>query len=148
MKRLRTWLLRLAGVMPNAKRESDFVAELDAHLQLHIDDNLRAGMNPEQARREALLKLGGVESTNRLTATGTPYRFSKIYRRTFVLPSGNCEKIWGSLVPPSLCWLWAFAPTWPSLLLWMPRSLSHCRTKIRSGWWPCLNFCTIDGSRR
>jgi len=63
MKRLRTWLLRLAGVMPNAKRESDFVAELDAHLQLHIDDNLRAGMNPERARREALLKLGGVEST-------------------------------------------------------------------------------------
>ncbi len=31
------------------------------HLQLHIDDNLRAGMTPDAARRQAMLKLGGVE---------------------------------------------------------------------------------------
>jgi hypothetical protein len=30
---------------------------------MHIDDNLRAGMSAEDARRRALLKLGGVEST-------------------------------------------------------------------------------------
>ena len=30
---------------------------------MHIDDNLRAGMTPEQARRNAILKLGGVEAT-------------------------------------------------------------------------------------
>jgi len=36
---------------------------LESHLQLHIEDNLRAGMTPEAARRDALLKLGGVEQT-------------------------------------------------------------------------------------
>ena len=38
-------------------------AELESHLQLHIDDNLRAGMTPEEARRQALIALGGVEAT-------------------------------------------------------------------------------------
>jgi len=63
MNRLRAWLLRLAGTLPNERREHELAAEIEAHLQLHIDDNLRAGMAPEQARREAILKLGGVEST-------------------------------------------------------------------------------------
>ncbi len=43
--------------------ESEFADELDSHLQMHIDDNLRAGMTAKQARRDAILKLGGVEST-------------------------------------------------------------------------------------
>src|SRR5258707_15556310 len=30
---------------------------------MHIDDNLRRGMTPQQARREALMKLGGVAQT-------------------------------------------------------------------------------------
>jgi predicted permease len=30
-------------------------------LQLHIDDNLKAGMSPEEARRRALLALGGID---------------------------------------------------------------------------------------
>ena len=30
---------------------------------MHIDDNVQAGMSPEEARRAALLKLGGVEQT-------------------------------------------------------------------------------------
>jgi predicted permease len=38
-------------------------AELESHLQLHIDDNVRAGMSPKAARRDALKKLGGVEQT-------------------------------------------------------------------------------------
>jgi putative ABC transport system permease protein len=30
---------------------------------MHIDDNVRAGMTAEQARRDAMLRLGGVETT-------------------------------------------------------------------------------------
>ena len=30
---------------------------------MHIDDNLRLGMTPAQARREAILKLSGIELT-------------------------------------------------------------------------------------
>jgi putative ABC transport system permease protein len=43
--------------------ERDFAEELESHLQLHIEDNLSAGMSPGQARRAALLKLGGVART-------------------------------------------------------------------------------------
>ena len=63
MKRLRAWLVRLAGLWPAARRERELSDEIEAHLQLHIADNLRSGMRPEQARRDAILKLGGVEPT-------------------------------------------------------------------------------------
>jgi macrolide transport system ATP-binding/permease protein len=61
MKQLRAWMLRLAGVFAKTRREGDFADEIESHLQMHMDDNLRAGMTPEQARREAVLQLGGVE---------------------------------------------------------------------------------------
>ena len=36
--------------------------EFESHVQMHIDDNVRAGMSPEQARREVLVKFGGMEA--------------------------------------------------------------------------------------
>jgi putative ABC transport system permease protein len=44
-------------------RDDDLAAELNAHLAAHIDDNIRAGMAPAEARRSALLKLGGTMQT-------------------------------------------------------------------------------------
>lgn len=41
----------------------DLNAELHSHLQRHIDDNLARGMTPEAARRNALLRLGGLDQT-------------------------------------------------------------------------------------
>ncbi len=43
------------------KREREFSAELESHLDMHIADNVRAGMTPDEARRQALVALGGVE---------------------------------------------------------------------------------------
>jgi putative ABC transport system permease protein len=42
-------------------RDGAFSAELDSHLEMHIADNIRAGMTPKEARRQALVALGGVE---------------------------------------------------------------------------------------
>src|SRR5580693_4995018 len=61
MKRLRAWLNRLGGLWPGHRRDRELSDELASHVQMHIDDNLRAGMPAEQARRDALLKLGGME---------------------------------------------------------------------------------------
>jgi putative ABC transport system permease protein len=44
-------------------RERELSAEMESHLRLHVEDNLRAGMSPAQARREATMKLGGIEQT-------------------------------------------------------------------------------------
>jgi putative ABC transport system permease protein len=38
-------------------------AELEANLQLDIDDGIRRGLAPPEARREALLRMGGLEAT-------------------------------------------------------------------------------------
>jgi predicted permease len=63
MRTLRAWLLRLSGVFRKDRREHELAAEMESHLQLHIEDNLRAAMNSEEARRRALIKLGGLEQT-------------------------------------------------------------------------------------
>src|SRR5713226_7064181 len=63
MKALRGFLLRLAAMFGKERRECELAAEMESHLQMHIEDNLRAGMNAEEARREALMKLGGMEQT-------------------------------------------------------------------------------------
>jgi predicted permease len=65
MRALRTWLIRLANVFVfrQTKSEREFSAELQSHLDLHIADNLRAGMDRSEARRRAVLALGGVEQT-------------------------------------------------------------------------------------
>jgi macrolide transport system ATP-binding/permease protein len=61
--KLRAWLLRCKGLVVKDAREQDFADELESHLQLHIDDNIRAGMSPDEARRVAVMKLGGVDQT-------------------------------------------------------------------------------------
>src|SRR2546427_5828299 len=63
MRRLRALLFRLGGLFRKDRRERELSAEMESHLQMHIEDNLRAGMSAAEARRQALMKLGGVEQT-------------------------------------------------------------------------------------
>jgi putative ABC transport system permease protein len=62
MRRARAWLFRVAGLFRRDGRDQELAEELQAHLAMHIDDNVRAGMTPDAARRAALLRLGSVES--------------------------------------------------------------------------------------
>jgi len=67
VRTFRAWLSRLAGIFFDKKgRDRELADELDSHLQFHTDDNLRRGMRPEEARREALIRLGGVEQTKEI----------------------------------------------------------------------------------
>jgi ABC-type antimicrobial peptide transport system permease subunit len=61
---LRTAFSRLINNFHKNHRDLD--AELSTHLQLHIDDHCRQGLSPQEARRLALLKLGGLEQTKQL----------------------------------------------------------------------------------
>ena len=56
------WFSRLAGVFNKIANDRDLADEIESHLQLHIDDNLRAGLSPAEARRQAILKFASVES--------------------------------------------------------------------------------------
>jgi putative ABC transport system permease protein len=61
--KLRSTLQRLLN---SFRKNRDIHAELQSHLQLQINDNLRAGHTPQEARRQALLKLGGLAQTKQL----------------------------------------------------------------------------------
>jgi putative ABC transport system permease protein len=63
MRSLRAFFVRALGLFHRGRSERDFATELEGHLQLHIEDNLRTGMSPYEARRDALLKLGGIQRT-------------------------------------------------------------------------------------
>src|SRR6266567_5520541 len=66
MRQLRAWFVRLGGFFRRKHGDRELAAEMESHLQMHIEDNLRAGMNAPEARREALMKLGGVEQTKEI----------------------------------------------------------------------------------
>ena len=63
MRRLRALFLRLAGLFNKRGHDRDLANELESHVRFHTEEKLRAGMSAAQARREALMKLGGVEQT-------------------------------------------------------------------------------------
>ena len=66
MKWMRSFFKRLTDFLGKRKRDAEFAAELESHLRLHIEDSLRRGMTLEAARRDALMKLGGVEQTKEI----------------------------------------------------------------------------------
>ena len=58
----RRMLSRVAGLFRHRARERELADEVESHLALHVDDNLRRGLPPDEARRQALIALGGVEA--------------------------------------------------------------------------------------
>src|SRR5215831_20109862 len=58
---LRLFIHRLCGLFLKRKMERDLEDEIRGHLDMQIEDNMRIGMSPEEARYEALRKFGGVE---------------------------------------------------------------------------------------
>ena len=63
MRALRAWLVRMAGMFQQASGEREIRDELESHLEMHVAENLRRGMDAQEARREALIKLGGLTQT-------------------------------------------------------------------------------------
>ncbi len=63
MRKLRGWVARLGCLFNKQRKDHELDDEIESHLQMHIEDNLRLGMTPEEARRQAIIQLGGIEST-------------------------------------------------------------------------------------
>jgi predicted permease len=62
-RRLRALVVRARALWRRDRLDRDLAAELASHLAHHIDDGVRAGMTPAEARRHALVKLGGLAQT-------------------------------------------------------------------------------------
>jgi hypothetical protein len=62
MKPLRRFLNRVINLVTNRSQEDRLREEIEGHIALQTKDNLRAGMSHIEARRQAMLKFGGVEA--------------------------------------------------------------------------------------
>ena len=78
--RLRSLWMRLANLFRLRRTAGDFDAELESHIALHTADGARAGLSAEEARRQALIRLGGAEQAR------------QAYREREKLP--RAETIW------------------------------------------------------
>ncbi len=45
MRRMRAWCLRFAALFRKEQQDRELAEELESHLQMHIEDNLRAGLH-------------------------------------------------------------------------------------------------------
>src|SRR5687767_10489984 len=63
MRKFREFVQRFGGLFNKQRKDRELDDEIASHLQMQVEDNVRLGMTPEEARREAMIKLGGIEST-------------------------------------------------------------------------------------
>ena len=61
MRQLRALTLRLRNLFRARRIEADFVAELETHVALDTEAGIRNSLAPSEARRQALIHLGGAE---------------------------------------------------------------------------------------
>ena len=62
MRSLRRFLTRLRNLATRRTDDERLREEIEEHIALQAAENLRAGLSPVEARRQAMLKFGGVEA--------------------------------------------------------------------------------------
>src|SRR6185437_4148133 len=66
MRKLRALLKRVAGLLNSGRDHHEFSVELESHIAMHVEDGVRSGLSAEEARRRALIQLGGAEQVHQL----------------------------------------------------------------------------------
>ena len=62
MAAFRQFVARLRAFFHGGELDRDFAQEMAAHLEMATEENIRKGMTPDDARRQASLRLGGATS--------------------------------------------------------------------------------------
>ena len=62
MRPLRRFLMRLVNTVARRRDDERMKDEIEEHLALQTAENIRSGMSPAEARRQAVLKFGAVEA--------------------------------------------------------------------------------------
>lgn len=61
MRKLRALWMRICGIFDSKEMDGEFDAELESHIAAHTKDGVKAGLSPGEARRQALICLGGAD---------------------------------------------------------------------------------------
>jgi hypothetical protein len=90
MDQIRTLLSRCASFFRRERLDADLDDELQSHIELAMEENLRRGMPQEEARTAALRAFGGV------TQTSEDFPSSKYSGAICATRSGSCGSRPGS----------------------------------------------------
>ena len=63
MRSLRRFFTRMLNSATRRAQDERFREEIEEHIALGTAENIRAGLPPVEARRQAILKFGGIEAT-------------------------------------------------------------------------------------
>lgn len=74
MRKLRALLIRVTGMFSRRNHEQ-FEDELAFHMDCHVQDGIRSGLSAEEAKRKALIRLGGLDQARQgwRDRNGLPY---------------------------------------------------------------------------
>ena len=81
MRTWRGWGQRLETWVADGNRERDLGEELESVVRMHMDEYLRAGMTREQARRQALIEVGGIEQVRQAVRDGRSFPRLEVWAR-------------------------------------------------------------------
>jgi predicted permease len=87
MRDLRRFLKRLRNLVTRRRNDERLQEEIAEHIALQTDEHMKAGLPPAEARRQALLKFGGVEAIKEeyRAETGLPFLETLLYDTRYAL---------------------------------------------------------------
>ena len=101
MRRLTDFLARLRGSFTKNDVESRLAEEIEFHLDMHAQREIRAGADPDRARRGAVVAFGGRENWREAARDEYRHRHLEGLCRTRATPFARSENRPDS--PPSRC---------------------------------------------
>ena len=73
MRKLRAVWIRLLGMVKGSRTDEEFSAELEAHIEMQVEDGVRSGLSADEARRRARMHLGGLEQVMQTRREGRTF---------------------------------------------------------------------------
>jgi hypothetical protein len=102
MRALKRLLARVGNFAMRRSGEQRLREEIEEHLALQIEENIRAGLSPVEARRQAMLKLGSVEVIRESYHMKKACHSSRACCRISATAHAGCSRVLASLLLPAL----------------------------------------------
>jgi hypothetical protein len=89
----RRGLQRLGSFFRKQPLDRELDAEMQSHLQMAVDENLREGLSMQEARRQALVRFGGVEQAKERQRETRGLPWLDVLLQDLVTPCALCGGI-------------------------------------------------------